>query len=699
MSFEKFLADKITYFKPETFFEWIDDHLDGVRTIKDNKNVRFFNCAAAFDIETSSFYEKDEKRACMYLWAFGLNGGCLYGRTWDEFITLCERLSDILALNDHRHFIIYVHNLAYEFQWIRKYFEWENVFAIRDRKPVKALTKSGIEFRCSYLLSGYSLEHLGDQLHKYKIEKAVGDLDYNLIRHSKTPITAKELHYQANDVRVVMAYIQEQIEQETYITNIPITKTSYVRRYCRENCLYIPKSHHRLNQSYKTIIRALTLTADEYNMLKRAFAGGFTHANAFYVRKTIHNVSSFDFTSSYPAMMIAKQYPMGKAERVTVENEEQFREYLKLYCCLFDVEFTGIYPKLFYDHPLSRSKCIVCENGETDNGRIVSADRIITTITEQDFITLEKFYSWENMKICKMYIYQRGYLPREFVKAVLDLYQKKTTLKGVAGKEVEYMVSKGMLNACFGMAVTDIVRDEITYTDEWGTEPPNVEKSIDKYNKGKNRFLFYPWGVWITAHARRALFTGIEAFGTDYIYSDTDSIKAINADKHVDYINRYNDRITKELKAACAYHGIDEQLIKPKTIKGVEKPLGVWDYEGVYDLFKTLGAKRYITAKNGVLSLTISGVNKNTGAAYLRSKFGELDAIFDAFDDGLYFDGTATGKMTHTYIDDEIDGIITDYTGITAEYHEKTCVHLEPADYSLSIFKMFLEYLKGYRYE
>lgn len=700
MSFEKNLQEKITYYSPNHFFEWLDDHLQGVRIVKDVKKIWWFNCASAFDIETSSFFDHGEKKACMYLWAFGLNGGTLYGRTWEEFENLCNQLSDILGLNENRHFIIYVHNLAYEFQWIRKRFQWENVFALKERKPVKAMTTTGIEFRCSYLLSGYSLAKLGDQLKKYPVEKAVGDLNYDLIRHSETPITEKELHYQANDARVVMAYIQEQIEKEKYITNIPITKTSYVRRYCREHTLYIPGTHHKLNRSYKTIMNSLTLDPDEYNMLKNAFAGGFTHANAFYVRKTQYNVSSYDFTSSYPAVMVAKQYPMSRGKLVKPENEEKFREFLNNYCCLFNIELTGVSPRLFYDHPISVSKCFVKENVQQDNGRIVTADRIITTITEQDFFTFEQFYTWENMRIGKMYVYQKGYLPTNFVKSILKLYEGKTTLKNVKGKEAEYLNSKEMLNACFGMAVTDIVRDEIIYTDEWEEmTPANVEKEIDKYNKSKNRFLFYPWGVWVTAHARRALFSGIVAFGSDYIYADTDSIKAINGEKHMDYIKRYNQNIIRELETACEYHGIDKTAIRPKTVKGVEKPLGVWDFEGVYDSFKTLGAKRYIMDESGNLSITIAGVGKKAGAKYLIEKYGTIENVFENFDDGLYFPKGKTGKMTHTYIDDPIDGMVTDYRGIVGEYHEKTCVHLEPADYSLSMFKLFLEYLEGFKYE
>ena len=455
----------------------------------------YFNCPCSFDIETSSFYEGSDKRACMYLWGFGLNGFCLYGRTWDEFMQLCQQLSDILGLSDTKRMICYVHNLAYEFQFFRKRFKWLNVFSIRERKPIYALSALGIEFRCSYLLSGYSLENLGKQLQRYKVKKAVGSLDYDKIRHSETPLTEEELYYQQQDIVVVMAYIKECIENEgNNITYIPLTKTGYVRRYCRNACLYAGK-HHRLNQSYNRLMKSLTLTPEVYSMLKRAFQGGFTHASCFASGKTMEDVSSYDFTSSYPYCMIAFKYPMSKAEQIEIEDEEQLKRNLETYCCLFDIEIFNLRPKLYTDHPLSRYKCYDLREVQEDNGRIVRAGHLYTTITEQDYFTLKDFYTWDYMRIGTFYRFQRSYLPKSFVKAILKLYGDKTTLKGVTGKEQEYVLSKGMLNSCYGMCVTDIVRPEYKYDTDWRTDPADDEKQIEAYNKGRKRFLYYPWGV------------------------------------------------------------------------------------------------------------------------------------------------------------------------------------------------------------
>lgn len=700
-------------YKPDEVIEFIDYAVNDESIISTNrrnqetKQIEYcYNIPASFDIETTSFYQKDgSKAAIMYEWTFGVNGLVMIGRTWEEFGTMINTLCEHLKLNLNKRLVIYVHNLGFEFQFLRKHFKWYKVFSVDTRKPVYAIARCGLEFRCSYLLSGYNLEKLGDELQKYPVKKMAGDLDYTKIRHSSTPLTEKELKYCENDVRVVMAYIQECIENDGSIVKIPYTKTGYVRKYCRNNCLYADKNHKKgvgkfLN--YRKMMNNMQLEVDEYQQLKRAFQGGFTHANAFYAEQELENVASYDFTSSYPYVMVSEKFPMESGRLVNGNGQlhslDEFNAYLDRYCCLFDIRFNNLMTKVPFENPLSFSRCYHVSHPVVNNGRVVCADSLETTLTEQDYKIIKYAYTWDEMTIANFRIYRRGYLPTDFVKSILKLYEDKTTLKGVKGKEVEYLAGKSMLNACYGMTVTDICRDDNIYTNEtgWTTEKPDLTKSIEDYNNKKDRFLFYPWGVWVTAYARRNLFTGIYEFGEDYVYSDTDSVKVLNYEKHQDYINRYNEGCRKKLEAACKFHKIPFSSVEPETIKGEKKLLGVWDFEGVYSRFKTLGAKRYLVEKDGEISLTVSGVNKKVAVPYLIDTYGR-DGVFDVFDDELYIPPENTGKNTHTYIDEPVSGEITDYTGITEKYYEASGVHLEAADYSLSMHVAYLNYIKGVR--
>lgn len=723
----------------EVMYKSIDEILIPVKFIKNNKGIEYANVSCSIDIETSSFYfngdtgeirkyppmikkgsilipdPKWKKGGCMYMYGIGINGKVVIHHTYEEMISDLKRIVDYYQLSLEKRMIFFVHNLSYEMQWIRKHFKWYKVFAIEERKPIYAIMDNGIELRCSLLLSGYRLEKLGDQLTKYKVKKLVGSLDYDLIRTPVTKITDEEYHYLINDNLVVMCWIQELMERLGNILKFSITKTGFVRKLVKDHCFYEDKSH-RSNKykyiEYRKFISNLTITSVAmYKQLKRAFQGGFTHANGWYVDKVMYNLGSFDFTSSYPYCAISEKYPMDSGRIVEIHSKEELNKYLDCYCCLFDVTFYDLESKIDFEHYLSISKCIIEGDYYNDNGRVVNADKLSTTITEQDFMIIKKTYKWRKCEYRNFRIFKKAYLPKDIILTILEEYGKKTMLKGVEGSEVEYQVSKENVNSIYGMMVTDIARETYEYDDQigWITKDPDIKEELEKYNNHKQRFLYYCWGVWITAYARKNLWSGILEFKDDYKYSDTDSLKVTNVRDHLGYINKYNEIVVNKLQKMCNTLDIDFSLCKPKTIKGEEKMIGLWDFEGdpdtliSYYKFKTLGAKRYMYVygygdHKNELSLTISGLNKKVCVPYLNDKFkNDQDQIFNFFKDGMYIPKGKTGKMVHTYIDDPIDLMVTDYQGNQSHIQELSFIHLEDSDCTLSISDGFIEYLKSFR--
>lgn len=454
------------------------------------------------------------------------------------------------------------------------------------------------------------------------------------------------------------------------------------------------------------MMKILTLEPEEYSMLKRAFQGGFTHANSFYVNTTLiknknieGGIRSYDETSAYPCTLVSEKFPMSKGKKVSVKNSKQFEMLLASYCCLFDLELFNVRPKILTENYISQSRCAHLEKGVINNGRVSSAEYLATTVTELDFEIIREYYEFDNYTVSNMYIYHKEYLPINFVKSILDLYEKKTILKGVEGKEVEYMNSKGQVNSTFGMCVTDICRPEIKYDGDWKMEENDIEESIDRNNKSRNRFLYYPWGVWVTAYARRNLFRAISNLGDDYVYADTDSVKFVNAEAHKEFFADYNEELFTRLNNVAEERGLDFNQFMPKTIKGEPKLIGAWDDEGEYDMFKTLGAKRYMYVKDNHLNLTVSGLNKAIAVPYLLNKYKTFDEVFNHFDIGLYVPPEHTGKLTHTYIDDSYEQELVDYKGNKDYVTEQSFIHLEPADYSLDIADEFVKFLLGVRYD
>ena len=651
----------------------------------------------------------DDKRCLMYVWQIAINGTVIIGRTWDEFIELCNQISTYFELSEDKRMIIFVHNLAFEFQWIKDLFTWKKVFAVSTRKPIYALTDTGIEFRCSYILSNLSLANVGESLHKYKVSKAVGDLNYDRIRHYKTPLTKQEYHYIINDVLVVSAFIKEAIEEAGNITKLPLTATGYCRNYVRKCCL-VGNNKEEQFRRYHEMIKTISISgADEYDQMVRAFQGGFTHTGVIHSNDICYGVTSYDLCSAYPgALCLFRDFPMSKGTEVKITSYEELKNYCDLYCCIFDIKFKHIKPKYINENYISTSKCLKngysvqewkkIHNVVSNNGRLVSGDNIETTITNIDFELIEKMYefNWNDIMIGTFRIYKRGYLPKEIILSILHLYKQKTELKGVKGKEDFYTKSKQLLNSCYGMMVTSIIMPvhEFDNMDGWTVEHKDKEKAIKAYNKSKKRFNFFGWGIFCTSIVRRIILNAILAMGNDYVYSDTDSIKVLHGEKHKDYIESFNRDIERRIDEVSKHYNIPVDYFKPKTIKGVTKTLLVFENDENYRMFKALRAKAYMYIKeDGKLSMTVSGVNKKTATPYMMEKYGKYRS-FQYFKDDLIIPSEYTGKLTHYYLDEPMEGTVTDYLGNTIHYRTESGIYLEKTSYAFTLEGEYLAYIK-----
>lgn len=684
-----------------------------------SKDTYYYNIPCSFDIETTSFFEdafgnvlnpseyalldqKDKggytKKAIMYIWMFGICGMCIIGRTWEEYITLCDMLQEYLDLNDKTLLTVYVHSLSYEFQFIKNLFSWEKIFATKPYEPLYVQTDNGFLYKCSYRLTGKNLAKMGEGLLTFKMNKKVGDLDYNIIRNSHTKLDDTEMGYCINDIKVVMCHIMEQIEIEKKIYKIPLTKTGYVRRDIEKECLYDTdkKKAAKKQREYYTIRSHCILDTKVYQMCLDAFQGGFVHSGALWAGELVHDAESDDIISAYPAGIVAEYYPMSAFKERKLTNNEELYTYLKYYCCLFTITFYNIESTFEYEHYISRSKCLELSKDFTvNNGRIVSADMLTVTITEIDFKIISEWYKWSKATIRCFYTAMRGYLPTPIVKATLSYYKGKTTLKGVEGMELEYLLKKENLNSIFGCMVTAIYRPDITL-DQYGLwhiidDPEGLNTEITKYNEKYNRCLYYPWGVWITAHVRKRICLDIiDNIGESYLYSDTDSVKFKDPEKFRVVFEQANKLYLIKLKAALKYHNIPEEELSPVNNKGERKILGMFEVDGHYKTFKAYGAKRYIYEDEKGFHITVAGLPKAAGRDYMLNN---LDPFLD-FKDGMTIPAINTGKLTHTYVEDEIEGTLTDYQGNTAPYHEHSYINLSPCEFTMSIAQDYIDFLK-----
>lgn len=635
----------------------------------------YINVPAGLSISFSSFKDKGQKIGLVYQWALCINYITFTGVTINQLIDLFKLINKIINKNDTDvSLCIYCDKLPIIYQWIKSYVSMTNTFETSPRKVLSCNFK-GIELRDFESLAGVTVNDIVP-IKKNGEKRPDGTI---------TPDNFVIPDIEVNSARIITAYINKKIEEDGNIASIPYTKTSYVRRQFRKHCIPNSKKDEEIKKQrarFRTKIKRLKLDEKLYRYSKRALQGGLMCLNNEYKGKILKNVSSFDIVSSYIAELCSKEYPSDNYIEKVPKNVNEFEYILERYLSIFDVSFYNV--KLRKDVPTpiwSLDNCFEREDINIVNNKLVSAKMITTTMTSVDFDTFRNFYEWEKFSVGTMYYFEKDYLPKPLIEEMLTLYKEKTALKGVAGKEDEYENTKSRLDSIYGMMVTDIKYQA---------------DSLEDYNKNFSRFIYYPWGVFCTAYARRTLCMLIKECGKDFVYSDTDCVKMLNMSNHIDYINKYSEYIKKELEKVCNRYRIDKESISPKNILGQPKQLGSWGYEGTYDTFKALKPKMYMYSIDNKISVTCAGISKK-GITDFMSK---CDDPFNTFADKLEIPKEYSGKKVYSYSDEPVEGYIKDYKGNIYHYKGKTSVYMEsvPArlyeddeEFKFNQFKQFIK--------
>ena len=645
---------------------------------KDSKkrSVNYLNIPCAFDIETTNIYKRDSEGnilseprpyAFMYHWQFCLDDCVCFGRTWEEFQLLIRELEKRMNLSLNNRLVVYVHNLPFEWTFMSAFLNYHEGFFREERKPLKIVTKEGIEFRCSYALSNMSLNRFckneANVIH-YKLSG--DDYNYEKIRTPKTTLTEAEEAYCYNDVRGLCECIKSRLEHDT-LTTIPLTSTGYVRRDLRQSV--------RGDKKYRQLFRDNALDSELYTMCRDAFRGGDTHANIDYSNQLLTSgVTSKDEASAYPASMMMDLFPQTAFFKINVSTflNRDLSEYALLLEVRFvDIKYIGACGIPYI--PLSKCKKYSDEK-IVDNGRILKADFLEMVLTDIDYKIIMEEYKPKDVYIKNIYASRYGPLSDKIKNVVMDYYRKKTLLKGDKNSVYEYNKSKNSLNSCFGCMVMRIDQSEVSYnpvTNEYSVKAPDLEETLSKFYKSRNNFLSYQHGVWITANARMRLRTMLWKVGRDVVYCDTDSIKYIG--KHESDFKERNEYLQSQAESVGAY---------AETSDGRVKYMGVWEDDGYYEEFKTLGAKKYVYRESGDIHSTIAGVSKSAGTRY----FNENGV------DGFKIGATIrdSGHLTAYYNDEDIHSITVNGDTFTTASN----VALIDNNYTIGVTNEYLDLLE-----
>ena len=355
------------------------------------------------------------------------------------------------------------------------------------------------------------------------------------------------------------------------------------------------------------------------------------------------------------------------------------------------VTFKNIRLKNKYDIPSIDSAKTSAERIKKDSvdlerfcGKILKAKELSMTLNDPTLESIMIDYDFDDIQ-CDYIIYttesqhlpyfELCYLTKEFFNKELLKPHKDESKKN----EIEYLLCKSNLNGIYGIKVQDLIKNKITVENNQVVVSERAHTIVD--NNDDNKKLFdenlknrleqpniYSDGVYVSCKARLYLIKmkkHLKDIGCKPVYCDTDSLifRIIdNTEKEVfDSIKEYNNKISKDLlsrdwikkdiKMLSEIIDKDEEHITQLLSK-----IGNWDIESKdengnikkYELFSTLGPKKYCKVKNGKVETVVSGLSKDIGKLIenyaKQEKISVCESAKLIFKNNTMFDETCSGQ-------------------------------------------------------
>lgn len=731
----------------------------GVR--KNRPLYTYDNFCCGFDIETSTVNTVNQITgikdyySAMYVAQFSIRpkskASCIgiRFRQWSEIREFFVKLPKLWQLGRSEVILVYVHNLDYETSYLkhRVNIDGATFFGKSRQRPIKYLCEGHIFMHDSYSMTNMSLEKLADT-YQTKHQKTSEDIDHNVVRNYKSPISRRMERYIFNDVFILSDFAARIYDM---YESIPDTATQILSNQVKASAIlrgeefvgserwerwkndcssdyellrrihgYIFGFEYKINglqhkvsgivdSSHFTPYNDLGIppppegckSGDSYiyDFYAWLYRGGIAKSNARYTSSPDYmeygvqqRVDGWDYTSSYPFVMTAFNYPMGRFKDYKVKVEDNYITGLTLdydlpdfenWRYIFICEFENI--KTTNDYCIeSRSKVRCYGEVIEDNGRIYYADRLIACLTDCDYILYTKYYKWSKMIIKKALRAKAAKLPDYLLYPMWESGRKKAELKHVEGMETDYLLNKISFNSWYGLCCKQPTynnyRFENCITEEGyissetdtavffgfeNTVKHSVENGIENYHYNNpedvmrgdfdtciKSFILSPyWGIWTSAFARFNLLNTIHRVGqesegfdngrewvqtNDTVYCDTDSLYFINPDIHRHIIEDWNNWIRPRVLSRLPqeYHKSLGSLGQFDNIAMDESH----DYSDTFINFKTLGSKRYIKELQlrgrKKIKVTVAGLPKGSLENFCRRN--KLD-IYKTFENLMDF--------------------------------------------------------------
>lgn len=576
----------------------------------------------AFDLEDSKIIIDNVKHGLVYLWTLNVCDTNIIGRSIDDFIECCETICEYIP--DGKRIVVWIHNLSHEFQFLKDFFDMEEVFCPVSRQPIRALMNQKIELRDTWYLFGK--QSLDDACASMGIEGKMQGFDHEVVRTPETELTNDEIMYNVVDVIRTKQIVELKLKQcNDNLYTVPFTSTGYTREKVKKVRRELPW------------LSTLKPNFETHEKLEFTNNGGVAMANKRKTCQLINNVQYWDMVSAYIFALCCLQFPIrpfktfnqevnGKFDKTEIERFERLGR-----CWFAKVRLLNVKIKKdrFMEY-IPEGKCTQKLNAVSNCGRIISADFLELWITDVDWNIINDTYDFdEYFEFDDVNYSKYGKLPEKLTTLLKNLFADKTMLKGCSDKSL-YDHAKALLNAVYGIMVQSLTRRQAIF--EEGEGFSSVDMHNEESYKNKKMLLPYQWGVWTTAHTRNLLFEAVKICGRSIVYIDTDCVIFEENEAVEAKLNELNEQRIEIAKNNFAY---------ASDRNGRVHYMGIFEHDKTFEEFKTLGPKMYCGKIDGEVQLTCSGVNKKKGSQCIKS--------VDDFDNGFEFDESCA--HTSTYVD------------------------------------------------
>lgn len=723
--------------------------VNNASTYKDRKSV-WARLPLAFDTETSTVpYTEDRDISFVYVSQFGIGVGA-DAEQWivRDFDLACNVFTDLVR-NIGVCIRIGIHNTGFDWSFMvdRLYRACEEkdieLDALLDKPntPVTVTLEYGkikLQIVDTARIFNMSLESVGKKFTNSK--KAVGKLDYDLVRNSVTPLNEEETEYCLYDV-IVGAEAMENLYQRFTDKGdkFPLTSTGMVRNILKRNYKEVSKDIDFLNLCPKdgkgkpSFGKYFPLTFDDYKLefMLYLFRGGLTHGNISYLGEIVKNVTCVDYTSSYPAVMFQKSFPISKWFKESKLDIPKYCDGKTIFYTDLQGNKTDLWnvPKrhfkmhVRFTDIVSRTKHSIESESKAmnfkgltdeeiekiaviDNGRIYGADELEVMLTELDYHNYARCYKWRHVELISIEWAVGGRLPQYLIKTMTEPYITKARLKA---QGLPYDAEKALVNSSYGMCVQrlNLKQYRITMIDDMiDTSTAKFEDKVYSAVDKKLPDIIEAFNSYYDDTIDLENYTEDESFGAFLEkYTETKAYQMAKASRILSpywglYIAghaRHNLiqclMDIEEIEHNCVvYYDTDSLYIKDiekvrDYIDGYNKKmleinqsltddkelwdLGQFEYDPVCHRFKHLGAKRYIKEMTATAKDVKAGLAKEEGQKIIKSTIAGLKKnYFNKFEPDEAFE-----KFTQGFT---VEAIMT---GKMAASYFHDVVDIEVTDY------------------